>query len=189
MVHMLTCATIRTNWGFAGIVCSDRGLCGLVLPDPSEADVRRRMRRDWPEAVYDKSLAPSLQRQIRDYFAGKPVTFDYPLDLSGKTAFQRSVLAACGRIGYGHIATYGQLARTVGRPRAARAVGATMAGNPVPLVVPCHRVVGGSGALCGFSAPGGVPVKRRMLDLEAGGAKAKGRGSKAKRPETARNHA
>jgi methylated-DNA-[protein]-cysteine S-methyltransferase len=168
MERMLTYATIKTDWGFAAIVCSERGLCGAFLPAPTEAAARRRVQRDWPNAVFDASLAASLQQQIRDYFAGEPVAFDYPIDLGRMTPFRRAVLGACRRIPYGRTVTYGELAWAVGRPRGARAVGGAMARNPVPLVVPCHRVIAGDGSLCGFSAPSGVSLKRRMLELEAG---------------------
>lgn len=189
MERVLSYATIRTDWGFAVIVYSDRGLCGVLLPEPSEDAVRRRIRRDWPEAVHDPSIAPSLQRRIREYFAGRPVAFDCPVDLRGMTPFQRRVLRACRRIRYGEVTTYGSLARRVGRPRAARAIGAALARNPVPLVVPCHRVIAVGGGLCGFSAPGGVDMKRRMLEHEATAARTKAGAAGRKGPRAARHRA
>ncbi|MGB9626603.1 MAG: methylated-DNA--[protein]-cysteine S-methyltransferase [Phycisphaerae bacterium] len=182
-------AMIRTDWGFAAIVYSDRGLCGLVLPESSEDAVRRRVRRDRPEAVHDPSIAPSLQRRIRDYFAGRPVAFDCPVDLRAMTPFQRRVLRACRRLRYGEVTTYASLARRVGRPRAARAIGAALARNPVPLVVPCHRVVSVGGGLCGFSAPGGVDMKRRMLEHEAMVARTNGKAAGRKGARAARHRA
>jgi methylated-DNA-[protein]-cysteine S-methyltransferase len=87
------------------------------------------------------------------------------------TEFQKDVLKACRRIPPGRTLTYGQLAEKLGHPRAARAVGNALARNPVPLVVPCHRVVAGGGKFGGFSAEAGVPLKKRLLALEAGGRK------------------
>ncbi len=117
----------------------------------------------------DTSLTPELQRQVRAYFAGERVSFDCRIDLAGVTPFRRRVLAACRRIAYGRWRTYAELARAVGAPGASRAVGGAMANNPVPLVIPCHRVIGSDGALCGFSASRGVAMKRRMLEMEAAG--------------------
>ena len=90
---------------------------------------------------------------------------ELPIDLSPFTPFQREVLEACRAIPYGQTRTYGDLAQIVGRPRAARAVGNVMRGNRYPLIVPCHRVVGING-MCGFSAPDGVVLKRKLLEIE-----------------------
>ena len=99
---------------------------------------------------------------------GVPQTFDtVVLDLSGMTPFQADVIDACRMIEWGETCTYGELAARVGRPGAARAVGNVMRRNRVPLVVPCHRVVGRGGRLVGYSAPGGVELKSRLLRLEA----------------------
>jgi len=179
---MLKYAAVRTDWGYVGIVCSEKGLCGVLLPEPTVPAVHRWARRCWPGAVHDASVARRLQRQIADYFAGRPAGFDCPLDLSGVTPFRRRVLEACRRIPHGQCITYGDLARRVGRPRAARAVGGAMAHNPVPLVVPCHRVVASDGSLAGFSAREGIAMKHRMLDLE--GVKVRIPGITNRRPRT-----
>jgi methylated-DNA-[protein]-cysteine S-methyltransferase len=158
---------VETNWGPAGFLCSRRGLCGLLLPGWGEAAIHRWARINGPGAEQDPELEPVLADQIRVYFAGEAVRFHVPVDLSACTAFQQGVLRACRGIEYGRLATYGQLAADIGRVHAARAVGGAMARNPVPLVIPCHRVVGSNGALGGFSARRGTPMKRRMLELEA----------------------
>jgi methylated-DNA-[protein]-cysteine S-methyltransferase len=88
------------------------------------------------------------------------------LDESGLDDFRRRVYAATRAVGPGTTATYGEVARTIGEPGAARAVGAALAQNPFPIIVPCHRVLAASGALHGFSAPGGIATKRRMLEIE-----------------------
>ena len=102
--------------------------------------------------------------QLRSYFAGKRRDFDFPLAMHG-TEFQLSVWNALRHIPYGDVTTYGALAQTIGRPSAVRAVGAANGANPIPIVVPCHRVIGSTGALTGFG--GGIPVKRWLLDHEA----------------------
>ncbi len=110
----------------------------------------------------------TLVRRLQAFAAGEPVDFEAVLvDLDGLTAFRRRVLEMCRRIPYGTTLTYGQLATRAGSPGAARAVGACMAANRIPLVIPCHRVVAGDGGLGGFSSPGGTSMKRRLLKMEA----------------------
>lgn len=105
-------------------------------------------------------------RQLAAYFDGELHSFDLPLDLSGLTPFQRSVCQALRRVPYGRLRTYGDLARALGRSGAARAVGGACARNPLPIVLPCHRVVAGDGSLGGYS--GGLELKRALLGLERG---------------------
>jgi methylated-DNA-[protein]-cysteine S-methyltransferase len=103
-------------------------------------------------------------RQIAEYFAGQRQAFDLPLDLSPLRPFQRSVLLALREVGYGETVTYGELATLSGYRGAARAVGGAMRGNPLPIVIPCHRVLPSAGGLGGF---GGRPdLKRRLLEIE-----------------------
>jgi methylated-DNA-[protein]-cysteine S-methyltransferase len=141
-------------------------LVGTLLPDANRQRLTATLAARWPEATLDRRLMPALAAAVADYFAGRNARFDVDIDLDNHTAFQRRVLEACRRIPPGAVVTYGQLAAQAGRPRAARAVGRTMAVNPVPLVIPCHRVVAADGSLCGFSATGGLGAKRRLLDHE-----------------------
>ena len=104
-----------------------------------------------------------LEEQLREYFAGKRKSFDLPLDLSG-TPFQMEVWKALLEIPFGQVVTYGELARRIGRPRAARAVGNAVGANPVPIVIPCHRVVPKSGGIGNFGP--GPEWKARLLGLE-----------------------
>lgn len=101
--------------------------------------------------------------QLREYFAGSRKTFDFPCELRG-TSFQLAVWEALRRIPYGQTRTYGQIAAAIGRPKASRAVGMACHRNPLWIVVPCHRVVGSSGALTGYA--GGLSMKRMLLDME-----------------------
>jgi methylated-DNA-[protein]-cysteine S-methyltransferase len=111
---------------------------------------------------------PGLARRITAVLDGEPDDFrDVVVDLGHLTAFSRRVARACRNIGWGETKSYGELAASVGSPRAARAVGHVMATNRTPLVVPCHRVVGSGGGLGGFSAPDGLAMKRRLLTLES----------------------
>jgi len=102
--------------------------------------------------------------ELEEYFAGKRERFEVPLAFAG-TAFQREVWQALVAIPYGETVSYKQLAERIGRPRAVRAVGAANGANPIPIIVPCHRVVGHDGSLTGFG--GGLPLKRRLLELES----------------------
>ena len=106
---------------------------------------------------------PDAARQLKEYFAGKRQTFDLKLSPSG-TRFQRDVLDALQRIPYGETRSYAEIARAIGKPRAVRAVGAANGRNPLPIVIPCHRVIGSNGSLTGFG--GGIETKRYLLDLE-----------------------
>lgn len=106
---------------------------------------------------------------LEDYLAGQPVSFDgIPVDLSGLTPFRRRTLEACRRIRYGETTSYAGLARRLKNPAAARAVGSAMRHNPVAIIIPCHRVLGSDGGLGGYSAPGSLDLKRRLLEMERG---------------------
>lgn len=149
------------------LMAGPKGLTNVILTSKKGDEAETLASSRFADAVPDPHLLPDLRNQLAAYFEGQAVEFDTPVDLSGLTDFQRQVLKACARIGHGRVVTYGQLARRVGRPKAARAVGQAMAANPVPIVIPCHRVVGANGTLTGFSAEQGVRLKRWLLDLES----------------------
>jgi methylated-DNA-[protein]-cysteine S-methyltransferase len=113
----------------------------------------------------DDAAFPDVRRQLGEYFAGERTTFELELHLDG-TAFQRTVWHALTEIPYGETISYGELARRIGRPDRARAVGTANGQNPIAVIVPCHRVIGANGKLVGYG--GGLENKRRLLDLEAG---------------------
>lgn len=123
------------------------------------------MRRD-PEAdwIYNEKPLATARQQLEEYFAGDRKDFDLPLKIEG-TEFQVSVLKALQEIPYGQTVSYGEIAKRIGRPKAVRAVGAANGRNPIPIVVPCHRVIGSSGDLTGFG--GGLDTKEALLRLEA----------------------
>ena len=108
-------------------------------------------------------IATEATRQLRTYFAGQLRRFDLPLDMRG-TGFQLRVWRELERIPYGETRSYSQIAEAIGAPRAVRAVGAANGANPIPIMVPCHRVIGASGKLVGYG--GGLPLKKRLLELE-----------------------
>ena len=116
---------------------------------------------DWVES--QRGPVGETVRQLREYFAGKRTSFDLPLAPRG-TEFQRSVWRQLQEIPYGETISYGELARRVGNPKASRAVGSANGANPLPIVIPCHRVIAGNGTLGGFG--GGLPTKQVLLALE-----------------------
>jgi methylated-DNA-[protein]-cysteine S-methyltransferase len=117
------------------------------------------------EARWDPAPGAEARRQVEQYFAGERTRFE--LELAGDgTPFQRAVWRALGEIPFGATASYGELARRLGRPQASRAVGRANGTNPIALVVPCHRVIGANGSLTGYA--GGLPIKRALLDFERG---------------------
>lgn len=126
-----------------------------------KGSMRREPEADW---IFNEKPLADACRQLREYFAGERQAFDIPLQLSG-TEFQVSVLEALRKIPYGQTASYGEIAKRIGRPRAVRAVGAANGRNPIPIVVPCHRVIGSTGDLTGFG--GGLDTKEALLRLEA----------------------
>ncbi|MGC1617480.1 MAG: methylated-DNA--[protein]-cysteine S-methyltransferase [Candidatus Acidiferrum sp.] len=117
--------------------------------------------RDWVE---NETAFRDVKQQLQEYFAGKRKDFDLPLVLEG-TEFQLLVWRSLMKIPYGETVSYGQLARRIGSPDAARAVGLANGSNPIPIIIPCHRVIGSNGELTGFG--GGLPVKKKLLALES----------------------
>ncbi|MBL7184109.1 MAG: methylated-DNA--[protein]-cysteine S-methyltransferase [Anaerolineae bacterium] len=155
----------QTAWGWVGIASSPSGLLALTLPEPTQERALKPLLERWGgEQLHDDPRLDGLKRKLQQYFDGQPVLFDEPLNLREATAFQRRVWSVVRDIPYGETRSYGQIARRVGSPGAARAVGRAMATNPVPIVVPCHRVIGNDGNLRGFG--GGLDLKRRLLEME-----------------------
>jgi methylated-DNA-[protein]-cysteine S-methyltransferase len=116
-----------------------------------------------------KSQSPVLiqaQKELESYFAGKLTKFTFPIDMSKGTDFQRSVWKEIGKIKFGQVKTYADIAKAIGKPLAARAVGGAVGSNPIPLIVGCHRVLGASGKITGYSGGKGIPTKRILLKLE-----------------------
>lgn len=143
------------------VIASPVGALGIETDGDAITAVTFHARQ--PVSPRVSGVAADVQRQLHEYFEGRRTTFDVPLAPEG-TAFQRDVWNALLRIPYGETTTYGQLARTIGRPSAVRAVGAANGQNPIPIIIPCHRVIGSDGRLVGFG--GGLNVKRFLLALE-----------------------
>jgi len=142
------------------LAATDRGLAGVYFENHRHFKGSAGWQLDDGHAVLLK-----VKQQLQEYFAGRRREFDLPLDMSSGTPFQQAVWQALLEIPFGTTASYGELARQIGKPSAVRAVGAANGRNPVSIIVPCHRVIAGSGALTGYA--GGLPNKQILLALEA----------------------
>ncbi len=153
----------RVAWGWCGVRRSQQGLTRLCLPVPTREEAVKAIGGGAVEADGDR-LLDEVAKALQAYFAGEAVEFDVPVDLGERGTFGERVLRACARIGWGRIASYAQMADAAGTPRGARAAGQALGRNPVPVVIPCHRVVGSDGRLVGFGS--GLAMKCRLLELE-----------------------
>ena len=158
-------ATFKTDAGWVGALGSTRGLMYLTFPHPSEPEARRLLGNRISQATHSPHLFQGIMERIRDYFSGLNVVFPDELDLTGYTNFQHIVWKTARLIPYGETRSYVWVAQQIGKPRAARAVGQALGRNPLPIIIPCHRVLGSNGRLTGFG--GGVDMKRNLLSLEA----------------------
>ena len=154
--------TFDTELGRCAVRWSETGITRVLLPDP----------RGLPGPAYEDGVpVPAFVQEaitgMQAVMAGTAIDLGHvPLDESGLDDFRRAVYAATREIAAGTTRSYGDIARSIGRPDAARDVGVALSRNRYPIIVPCHRVVAANGALTGFSAPGGLDTKRRMLELE-----------------------
>jgi methylated-DNA-[protein]-cysteine S-methyltransferase len=157
-------ATHETPLGALLLAATPAGLCRVAFDPVPEALEEELARRFGARLLRSQRPLDPVRRELDAYFEGRRRAFDVPLDLRTAGEFARSVLAELARVPYGVTTTYGALARQAGRPRAARAVGTVMNRNPVPIVLPCHRVVGSTGSLVGYG--GGLQRKETLLRLE-----------------------
>lgn len=160
---------IDTAFGPVGLAWSERGLLRLQLPDVDEARTLQRLTRhlDGIKADPPDWLKPTMAR-LQQYFAGEKVDLsDVPLDLDGTPEFMQRLYREMLKLGWGETVTYGGLAERVGMPLgAAQSVGQAMGKNPIPIIIPCHRVLASGNTMGGFSAPGGTRTKLKLLEIE-----------------------
>ncbi len=160
----------ETAAGFCGFAWNDVGITRFHLPTKTAEAAERIMSRRMPNAKAGAPPAAVIEAvaAVKRYFEGEETDFsDLTLDLSEQDARSKQIYAATRQVGWGHTTTYGTLAKELGAGReAARDVGQAMGKNPVPLIIPCHRVLAAGGKVGGFSAPGGSATKIRMLGLE-----------------------
>jgi methylated-DNA-[protein]-cysteine S-methyltransferase len=153
-----------TPFGVGVVYASEQGIFKVDFPELSQ--VAAAFQENSP-GVKSSRLTEYVSDLLQRYFTGERIEFkDIPVDLDGVPPFRCKTLLAIRGIPYGDVRSYGQIAKECGSPHAARAVGGAMASNPVPVIIPCHRIVGGKGRLTGFSAPGGETVKMMLLRME-----------------------
>lgn len=173
-------AIFETRWGYFGLAGNKYGLLRTCLPGPEPEKIKCQLLKslslvnrasgieDRVSMIkFDKTFFKTAQEQITAYFESTCVDFrNLPIVLSSFSHFHRSVLTACRDIKFGRTVSYSALARKSGRPAAARAVGSALARNPLPLIIPCHRIVRSDGKIGDFSAPGGRNLKEKLLKHE-----------------------
>jgi len=155
---------VDTPVGHLFVATTERGLCTISYDPETDRIVDRLARALGTRVLRTARPVDPVRRQLDEYFERTRTEFDLPLDLRLTADFSRRVLQELERVPYGQVATYGELARRAGRPRAARAVGTVMHNNPIPIVLPCHRIVGANGSLTGYG--GGLDRKELLLKLE-----------------------
>lgn len=161
-IGLLPTSPIGSIW----IAVSELGLVAIDW-DMSQADFTQQLQQRFrTNVVYDEARTAEAQRQLYEYLTGDRRQFNLPLDLTGTSPFQIQVLRLTLNIPYGKTSTYKEIAAKLGKPNAARAVGRVEATNPIPLVIPCHRVLGTDGSLHGYGGPGGIKLKAWLLKLE-----------------------
>ena len=167
MTQELNYVIFNTDAGWLGILASTTGLLRTILPQPSAQEVRQLLGDSINQANCSPHLFQDLMERLKSYFIGHKTTFPDKLDLSGSTVFQREVWEATRLIPYGETRSYTWIAQQIKQPRTARAVGQALGRNPLPIIVPCHRVLASNGRLGGFN--GGIETKKYLLYLEAAG--------------------
>ena len=158
------CFIFKTSAGYLGILASARGLLRTTLPHPSDKEVRQLLSDSIKQAKWSPDIFQDLTERLRSYFAGDKVAFPDQLDLTRATAFQREVWEITRLIPYGETRSYKWLAEQIKKPGAWRAAGQALGRNPLPVIIPCHRVLASNGSLGGFS--GGLDMKKYLLAHE-----------------------
>ena len=157
-------AIIETRIGWIGLAWNSRGLVALNLPRSTRGRARRDLQREYPDGIVREQAPSEMLRELREYAEGRRRAFDLPLDWSSIKPFQRAVLQAASTIPFGETRSYRWIAHQIGNPKAVRAVGQALGANPIPIILPCHRVISSNGGLGGYG--GGLPLKVKLLKLE-----------------------
>lgn len=163
-VKTMYCSQFVTRFGSGMVYATEQGVVRVEIPDLSRKEAVRPAKA--PEFA-PSELTAHAARFLERYYAGERIDFSaIPVWLGDLPPFRRKVLEASRTLGFGEICSYGQLAQLCGAPRAARAVGGALAANPVPVIIPCHRIMAADGRLTGYSAPGGEKTKMALLKME-----------------------
>ena len=156
-----------TPIGSIWVAVSEQGLVAVELNEEPEYLIKRLPKLGYRQVISDPQKTTAVLQQIREYLLGERQEFEIPIDWSGLTPYQERALRATYEIPYGEVTTYGEIAKQLGNPKGAIAVGRAEATNPMPLVIPCHRVLGADGGLHGYGAGKGIETKAWLLELES----------------------
>jgi methylated-DNA-[protein]-cysteine S-methyltransferase len=159
-------AIFKTSLGWCGIIYGRHGLIKIYLPGIKKEKLKKNIHSYSKSIVEHRGRIKILVRNICSYFKGKNVRLNLPVDMKTMTEFEKKVYKQAMKISFGKVKSYKWLAEKAGIPNGARAVGNALSKNPVPLIIPCHRVIKSDGRLGGYSAPGGILMKRKMLSIE-----------------------
>lgn len=157
----------ESTFGPVCVAATDRGLARLSATHHDTDAFRQHLEKRYPDrpVIHDEAALRHIRRELEEYFTGRRSSFEVPVDLSVRSDFEQRVLGTLRKeVPFGEVIPYGELARRIGRPKAARAVGNALGKNPVPIVVPCHRVIRSDGSLGGYTS--GLDYKRRLLSIE-----------------------
>lgn len=168
-IMSLQACVFSTALGWFGLVGRERCVWRLVMGHRRADEAWANLRGHFAdETLAESDWYPALRKKLEEFAAGKRVSFDnIQVRTEHRTEFQQKVILATRAVGFGETVSYGELAARAGSLNAARAVGTVMANNEVPIIIPCHRVLASGGRIGGFSAPQGIDLKRRLLDLES----------------------
>ncbi len=147
------------------IISSEKGLVQIMFIDTKNNLPLHSLEKEYPEIIFTESKSKNkpISDQLKEYFSGTRKKFTLPLDIRG-TSFQKQVWTAVSKVPYGRTCSYREIANRIGKPGAARAVGMANHNNPIPIVIPCHRIIGANGSLTGYTA--GISVKEKLLNFE-----------------------
>lgn len=162
-------AVFKTKFGYFAIVAENGNLIRTYLPGMEKQMLKKQILKLHPGTKYNPALFKKLQQEIKDYFIGQKVKFSIDIIPAIKDFpdFSKSILKACTRIPHAKTISYNQLAQLANHPTAARAAGTSLSKNPIPLIIPCHRIIKSTGQIGNFTAPGGTTLKQKMLNLES----------------------
>lgn len=159
-------AIFQTCLGWCGIAYGKQGIIRIYLPEIKKEKLKKTILSLYKNIKEDSKSIKKVINNICLYFKGNNPQFDFPIDMEAMTKFEKKVYKKTMKIPFGKIKTYKWLAEKINVPGGARAAGNALGRNPIPLIIPCHRVLRSNGTLGGFSAPGGLPLKKKMLFIE-----------------------
>jgi methylated-DNA-[protein]-cysteine S-methyltransferase len=164
------CSFFKAPQGWGGVIASTKGVLEVILPfgAMTRKGLASQISLLYPAANKGNDVSEVAAKELEVYFKGEARRFSVPLDLSECTEFQRAIYRVVAAIPYGEVKSYAEVATLIGKSGAARGVGSAMARNPIPIIIPCHRVVGSSGKMVGYSGIGGVDSKQWLLAMEQG---------------------